>query len=129
MPCVLYSKHDSQAHNFQVGVVWNKYIVMVADSLMVSQFLVFTNVTSMPNAKETPPESVKIPAGFILGQLQFCGRSGRSRAIRRCFGVDVEKALTDIQQPVFRTVEPFAFPKHTPKNISIYFMLKFPARP
>ncbi|NBJ89662.1 hypothetical protein D5270_09205 [Acutalibacter sp. 1XD8-36] len=54
MPCVLYSKHDSQVHNFQVGVVWNKYIVMVADMLMFPQFKVFPNVTSMPNAKEKP---------------------------------------------------------------------------
>ena len=29
----------------------------------------------------------------------------------RGFGVDVEKAWADIQQPVFRTVEPFVFSK------------------
>ena len=39
----------------------------------------------------------------------------------RGFGVDVEKALEGIQQPVFRTVEPFVFPKHTPQRILMIY--------
>ncbi len=34
----------------------------------------------------------------------------------RGFGVDVEKASADTQQPVSRTVEPFVFPKPTPQK-------------
>ena len=39
----------------------------------------------------------------------------------RGFGVDVEKALTDIQQPVFRAVEPFVFPGHMSKRFLMLY--------
>ena len=39
----------------------------------------------------------------------------------RGFGVDVKKAFADVQQPVFRTVEPFVFPKHTRQRILMIY--------
>ena len=39
----------------------------------------------------------------------------------RGFGVDVEKTWEDIQQPVFRAVEPFVFPKSTPQKILMIY--------
>ena len=39
----------------------------------------------------------------------------------RGFGVDVENASADIQQSVFRAVEPFVFPKPTPQRILMIY--------
>ena len=39
----------------------------------------------------------------------------------RGFGVDVEKTSADIQQPVFRAVEPQVFQKHTPCQLLMIY--------
>ena len=39
----------------------------------------------------------------------------------RGFGVDVEKASVDIQQPIFRIVEPFVFSNPTPQKILMLY--------
>ncbi len=68
--------------------------------------------TSRPLPKHMPEYSQKTSAvdPKIYGAL--AGAEGLEPSARG-FGVDVENAWADIQQPVFRVVEPFVFPKHT----------------
>ncbi|WP_217960079.1 hypothetical protein [Acutalibacter muris] len=52
--------------------------------------------------------------------LSVAGAEGFEPSARG-FGVDVEKASAEINQPVFRAVEPFVFPRHTSEKFLMIY--------
>ena len=73
-----------------------------------------------PETRKSPefqgiPGQSDLPPGKSLAGAEGFEPSARG------FGVDVGKALADIYQPVFRTVEPFVFPEPAAqKDLMVY---------
>ena len=68
----------------------------------------------MIESKKRTPGNLRVSGGNVAGAEGF-------EPSARGFGVDVEKASADIYQPVFRTVEPFVFPKPTPQKVLMIY--------
>ena len=69
---------------------------------------------------QPPPNTRKARNSKEFRAKSVAGAEGFEPSARG-FGVDVEKASADIYQPVFRTVEPFVFPKPTPQKVLMIY--------